>query len=120
MKKTVLIVDDSLFMAAEMKAMLEETEFTVIGHARSGEDALAQLEELRPDLVTMDIVLPGMDGMEATAGILRLRPETKVLVISSLAYDDTVEGAQRVGASDCLFKPFQKEQLLEALEKLVS
>ncbi len=118
MKKTVMIVDDSLFVAAEMKAMLEGSDFTVVSHARSGEDALTYMAETKADLVTMDIVLPGMDGLETTAQILQAWPDAKVLVISSLAYDDTVAGAQQAGAAGFLYKPFQKEQLLEALQNL--
>lgn len=117
MKKTVMIVDDSLFVTAEMKGMLQDSDFTVIGEVRSGEEALAAFEQLRPDVLTMDIVLPGMDGIETTAALLRKWPETKVLVISSLAYDDTVRKAQLVGATGFLFKPFHTEALLDALRK---
>lgn len=117
MKKNVMIVDDSLFITAEMKTMLNHSDFSVMGCARSAEEALDAFERIHPDVVTMDIVLPGMDGMEATACILKKWPKTKVLIISSLAYDDTVEGAHTVGASGFLFKPFQKQDLLDALKR---
>lgn len=117
MKKKLMIVDDSVFVYEEMKSMLADSPYEVAGYAKSGEEALVLFHQLKPDVVTMDIVLPGMDGMDAAADILSQAPETRVVVVSSLAYDDTIDRAKEIGARDFLFKPFEKEQLLNALNR---
>lgn len=115
MKKRLLIVDDSRFVYEEMKFMLENTDYEIVGYAKSGEEALEIFEGIMPDLVTMDIILPGMDGMDAAELLLKKWPGTGIVVVSSLAYDETIDRAKCIGAKDFLFKPFVKEQLLNSL-----
>lgn len=119
MKKKILIVDDSAFVREEMKAMFEGTQYEPAGWAKTGENALEMLKTMVPDVVTMDIILPGMDGLEATRVIKRSRPEIKVLIVSSLAYDETFAEADKSGADGFIFKPFDQKILLEALDSIL-
>ncbi|MEG0566365.1 MAG: response regulator [Hungatella sp.] len=115
MKKKLLIVDDSLFVFEEMKLMLADSEFEIVEYAKSAEDALEKFESAMPDVVTMDIILPGMDGMDAAEILLQREPKTNIVIVSSLAYDETMERARKIGAKGFLFKPFDGKQLLESL-----
>lgn len=117
MKRKLMIVDDSLFVFEEMKMMLADTEFEIVSYEKSGESALENFDSVLPEIVTMDIILPGMDGMDTAEVMLKRQPQTKVVVVSSLAYDETIERAKTIGAQEFLFKPFDKEQLLQALRK---
>jgi len=115
MSKRVLVVDDSRFVYEQMKRMLEASDFSVVGHCTTGEDVLDTYAELLPDIVTMDIILPGMDGLEASDLLLQSYPDAHILIISSLAYDETEEKAKELGIDSFLFKPFDEESLLESL-----
>ncbi len=115
----VMIVDDSPFVYEIMNDFLAGSEFSVVGYARSGEEALELYEEIRPDIVTMDIILPGIDGLEAAEDILTKWPDAKILIVSSLAYDDTIEKSQEIGAKSFIYKPIEKEHLLEALNRCI-
>lgn len=115
MSKKIMIVDDSRVVYAEMVKMLDGSEMEVVGFCRSGEEALAKYEKLQPDLVTLDIVMPGMDGLE-TCELLKERwPDAHIFMVSSMAYDDMINRAAALGAKGFLFKPFTRESLLEGL-----
>jgi len=118
MTRTVMVVDDSRFIFEQIKSMLENTEFEIIGYCMSAEDALEKYPELLPDIVTMDIILPGMDGLEASEELLKQHPEAKIVVVSSLSYDETEERAAELGIHACIFKPIEEDLLLEALRTL--
>ena len=107
MGKSVLIVDDSIFIL--------DSSFQVIGHAKSGETAMELYDELQPDLVTMDIVMPDMNGLESARNILERYPNAKILMISSLAYEDTIREAEEIGTCGFLSKPIERDTLIEAL-----
>lgn len=115
MKKTVLIVDDSTFAYEELKAMLIDMDFDVIGYCRTGEDAIVSCSDLHPDLVTMDYVLPGMDGIDTCQEILKLNPDIKIILVSSMAYDETEQRGIEAGASAFVYKPIKKKWLVKAL-----
>lgn len=117
MGKSVLIVDDSVFIYESMREMLLDSPFQVIGHAKSGETAMELYEELQPDLVTMDIVMPDMNGLESARSILERFPDARILMISSLAYDDTIKEAEEIGACGFLSKPIEQDTLIEALKE---
>ena len=120
MAKRVMIVDDSRMVYLQMKNLLEETEYEVAAYCRSGEEAVEQYDQVSPDLVTMDIIMPGMDGLETAQAILEDHPEAKIVMVSSLAYGDTFDEAQAIGAKGFIDKPFEKEQLLEVFEQILS
>ena len=115
MKHKIMVVDDSRVVYAEMKKMLADSDFEIIGFCRSGEEALQTYESAKPDIVTMDIVMPGKDGLDTAEEILRRWPDARVLMVSSLAYSDTIERAKSFGAKGFLFKPFNEESLVDAL-----
>lgn len=116
MAKKLLVVDDSRFILEEIKYHLKDSEYEIVGYAKDGEEALKLYEELQPDLVTLDIILPGMEGLDV-AKIMRKRwTDARILIISSLAYDETVDEAKEAGVEHVLFKPFTKEGLIEKLD----
>lgn len=117
MTKSVLIVDDSIFVYEEIKYMLADTDYRVTGYAKDGKQALKMYEELQPDIVTMDIIMPGVNGIEVSRRILDRWEDAKIIVISSLAYDDTEEKAEDVGVCDFLFKPLEKDTFIKALDR---
>lgn len=117
MAKRIMVVDDSRMIFLQMKNMLEGTDYEAAAYCRDGEEAVAQYAQVAPDLVTMDIIMPGMDGLEAAQVILEEHPEAKIIMVSSLAYDDTFEEARSIGAKGFIDKPFKKERLLEVLQK---
>ena len=117
MGKSVLIVDDSIFIYESIKEMLLDSSFQVIGHAKSGETAMELYDELQPDLVTMDIVMPDMNGLESARNILERYPNAKILMISSLAYEDTIREAEEIGTCGFLSKPIERDTLIEALDQ---
>ena len=116
MTKRIMVVDDSRVILAEMEKMLEGSDMEICEFCRSGEEALEKFEEAKPDLVTMDIVMPGMDGMETCEKLRQRYPEANVFMVSSMAYDDMIDQAVKLGARGFLFKPFTKESLLEGLQ----
>ena len=128
MAKRIMVVDDSRVVRAEMEKMLEGSDMEICEFCRSGEEALEKFEKAKPDLVTMDIVMPGMDGME-TCKMLRQRyPEANVFMVSSMAYDDMIDRAVELGANKivpvlterCVSRPNAKsfEKKLERFNKI--
>ena len=117
MTKKIMVVDDSRIVQLNLQKILSDTEYEVVACCQNGEDALAMYDKVQPDLVTMDILMPGMDGLEAACQLLKEHPEAKVLIVSSLAYDDTVNEASDIGACGFVYKPFDKQQILQALQK---
>lgn len=120
-KKRVLIADDSLTTYHQLKKILEQRpeEFEVIGHAVDGAEAIAKYEQLRPDVVTMDIVMPVLDGLEAVKGILKVDPKAKIVVVSSMGgVKDKVVAVLTAGAKNVITKPFEAEKVLANLKNL--
>ncbi|MCQ4726099.1 response regulator [Anaerotignum faecicola] len=116
MSKKILIVDDSLFTFEEMKSMLSGTDYEASAHAKNGEEAFKMYAQLMPDIVTMDIILPGLSGLETSKLILGKWKDAKIVIVSSLAYDDTINKAAELGINNFIFKPFEKEELIKALD----
>ncbi len=112
MSRRIMVVDDSRLVRVQMEDVLEGTEYEIAAYCRSGEDAIEQYEAVRPDLVTMDIIMPGMDGLDAAEIILKKDPDARIVMISSLAYGDTFDRAKAIGAKGFVDKPFYQEQLL--------
>lgn len=120
MSVRIMVVDDSRIVHNEMKKMLADTEFVPVCFCRSGEEALAAYSEVLPDLVTMDIVMPGEDGLETTRLLLERWPDARVLMVSSLAYSDTIDAAARLGAKSFLFKPLEQDKLITTLRGVMN
>ena len=120
MSKRVMVVDDSRLVRVHMEDALTGTDYEIASYCRSGEEAVEQYEAVRPDLVTMDIIMPGMDGLDAAEIILKKDPNAKIVMISSLAYDDTFARAKAIGAKGFVDKPFHQEQLLKVFGEALS
>jgi two-component system chemotaxis response regulator CheY len=117
MAPSVLIVDDALFMRMMIKDILSKDGLEVIGEAENGVEAVKKYADLRPDLVTMDIVMPEMDGIEAVRNIMKLDPAARVLMCSAMGQQPLVVEALEAGAKDFIIKPFQPAKVVEAVRK---
>lgn len=115
MKKKVMIVDDSRILQIQLGKILEDTDYEMAAYCQNGEEAVEKYREILPDVVTMDIIMPGMDGLEAARTILQEYPDARIVMVSSLAYDDTLEEAREIGARSFIGKPFERDQVMEAL-----
>ena len=113
--KRVLIVDDAQFMRNILREILSGLGWTIAGEAADGQEAIEQFSALKPDLVTMDMVMPKLSGVEAIKGILKHDPKAKVLVVSAIDQKDVLKEALVLGAVDFIVKPFDKAVLLRKL-----
>jgi len=120
MGKRVMVVDDSRIQEIQMRKLLEDSDYEVVAYFRSGEDAIAGYGQADPDVVTMDIIMPGMDGLETARALLEEHPEARIVMVSSLAYEDTYEEAKTLGAKGFVDKPFERERLLQALDEALA
>ena len=116
--KTVLVVDDSDNMRMTIKALLERNGFQIVGESGDGASAIEKYKELKPDVVTMDVTMSGMDGMEAMKQIIEFDPEAKVVMVSAMGQDVYVKEAIIAGAKGYIVKPFSMQQLVETFGKL--
>ena len=97
MKKRIMVVDDSRLVRVQLEDVLKGTDYEIAAYCRSGEDAIKQYAEVQPDLVTMDIIMQGMDGLDAAEVILKNNPQARIVMISSLAYDIHKQGDDKGG-----------------------
>src|SRR5882724_4775578 len=116
MTKRLLITDDAVIMRTIIGDTAREAGWEVVGEAKNGAEAIEKYKQLRPDVVTLDLVMPEFDGLHALRGILAFDPEAVVLVVSALDQKSVLQNAFRHGATDFLVKPFDKPQLISALE----
>jgi two-component system chemotaxis response regulator CheY len=115
---SVLIVDDSEFMRDLLREIL--TGYDIVGEAENGVEAVELFEELSPDVVMMDIVMPIRDGIAATADIVGEHPGARVIMCTSVGQDEQMKAAIKAGASGYITKPFQKPSVLEVLEDVAA
>ncbi|HAF49520.1 MAG: two-component system, chemotaxis family, chemotaxis protein CheY [Synergistaceae bacterium] len=116
----VLVVDDAAFMRMMLKDILLKGGFEIAGEATNGAEAVRLYQELKPDLVTMDITMPEVDGIAAVKEIKKIDPNAKVVMVSAMGQQAMVIEAIQAGASDFIVKPFQPDRVLEALKKTLS
>ncbi len=116
----VLITDDTLFMRATLKRILEGAGFQVAGEASDGEEAIELYRSLRHDVVTMDITMPRVDGLQAIRAIRKEDPNARIVVCSAMGQKPLVVEAIRSGAKDFIVKPFQPERVIDAVRAAVS
>ena len=115
--KTVLVVDDSLLMRRMISEIVTSCGWKVVGEAANGQEAVDAYFRLRPAVVTLDIVMPGMDGLNALQQIVSRDPKARVIVVSALSQTKLISEAIRKGAYDFVAKPFLPEQLRETVER---
>ena len=113
----ILVVDDAAFMRMMLKDILTKGGHEVIGEAANGIEAIEQYGKLKPDLVTMDITMPEMEGVDALKQIKQNDPKAKVVMCSAMGQQLMVVQAIQAGAKDFIVKPFQAERVLEAIKK---
>lgn len=119
MSHRVLVCDDALFMRTLVSDILQQAGFSVCGHAETGSQAVAQYKALKPDLVTMDIVMPDMGGIDAVKAITSWDPNAKVVMCSAMGQQALVNEALQAGASDFVVKPFQPNRVIEAVQRVL-
>lgn len=117
MAARVLIVDDAVFMRNTLKEIFSGQGFEVVGEASNGIEAVEKQRELKPDIVTMDIVMPFKNGIEATREIVGENPAATVIICSALGQESLVMEAIEAGAADFIVKPFKPERVLEVARK---
>jgi two-component system, chemotaxis family, chemotaxis protein CheY len=120
MGNRILIVDDAAFMRMMIKDILTKNGFEVVGEAQDGQQAVEKYKELTPDLVTMDITMPEMDGIAAMKEIKSQYPDAKVIMCSAMGQQAMVIDAIQAGAKDFIVKPFQADRVVEAITKALS
>ncbi|WP_071395329.1 response regulator [Bacillus tuaregi] len=117
MAHRILVVDDAAFMRMMIKDILTKNGYEVVGEAADGQQAVDKFKELHPDLVTMDITMPEMDGITALKEIRNINPNSKVIMCSAMGQQAMVIDAIQAGAKDFIVKPFQADRVLEAISK---
>jgi two-component system chemotaxis response regulator CheY len=119
MAKTVLIVDDIAFVRKTLSDLFMQANYQVVGEATNGIEAVNLYTTLRPDIVTMDMVMPQMSGIEATRKILKLDKNAKIVIISAMGQENLVMEAIHVGAKDYILKPFNSSDVLKTVERIL-
>ncbi|NLO47892.1 MAG: response regulator [Clostridiales bacterium] len=114
----VLIVDDAAFMRISIKNMLTKNGHEVIGEAENGIVGIERYKELSPDIVTMDITMPEMSGLDALREIMKINPAAKVLMVSAMGQEAMVRDAILSGAKGFIVKPFKEDGIISAIKKL--
>jgi two-component system chemotaxis response regulator CheY len=120
MARTVLIVDDVEFVRKTLAEILTEANFQVVGEAEDGAQAVEMYGRLKPDLVTMDVVMPQMSGIDATRKIVKGDKDARVVIISAMGQENLVMEAINVGARDYILKPFSGEDVVRTLERALA
>lgn len=115
----LLIVDDSSIVRRSIARNLEDNQITEVFQASNGQDAVEVFQQYEPDLVTIDITMPGMDGLSCVSQIIRLQPEAKILVISALGDEATAIEAVERGANGYVYKPFTADELNETFTEML-
>lgn len=119
MGRQVLITDDTAFMRMTLRNILEKNGYQVVGEAEDGQVAVNLYSQLRPDLVTMDITMPNMDGITAIKKIMEADPGANIIVCSAMGQKALVIEALNAGARDFIVKPFQAERIVNAVQKVI-
>lgn len=117
--RKVLVVDDAIFMRLSIKTSLERNGFEVVGEAGDGREAVKKFAILKPDIVTLDITMPEMSGIDTLRAMMQLDKDAKVVMVSAMGQEDKVRDAIMYGAKSFIVKPFKEEQLIKTLEKII-
>ncbi|RKY36018.1 MAG: hypothetical protein DRP78_04680 [Candidatus Omnitrophota bacterium] len=122
MAVTVLVVDDAVFMRKMLADILSKEGYVILGEAENGKEAIAKYEQLKPGLVTMDIVMPKVDNIDGIEAVRRIRlrhPDAVILMVSAMGQHALVVEAIQAGARDFVTKPFQPSRVIEAANRVL-
>ena len=115
---SVLIVDDIPFVRKTLKQILLNLGYRIVGEAETGEEAVRAYRESKPDIVTMDLVMPVLNGVEATRQIIQINPNAKIVILSGMMQENLVTEAIIAGARDYIMKPFQTDEVARVLKSV--
>lgn len=118
-KKRALVVDDSPYIQRSLAKILEKNRCEIVGMASNGLEAVKKYKELRPDFMTLDLVMPQMGGLQTLTLIKKIDPEAVVIMVSSISGKDKIVDCAKMGASHYILKPFEEEKVVEVLDKVV-
>ncbi|WP_435923316.1 response regulator [Paenibacillus sp. DYY-L-2] len=118
--KKIMVVDDAAFMRLMLKNILSKNGYEVVGEAENGQEAIDKYKSLAPDIVTMDITMPVMEGVEAVKRIRSIDPNAKIVMCSAMGQQAMVVQSIQAGAKDFIVKPFQEDRVLEAIQKIAA
>lgn len=116
----ILIIDDSLLMRKKLTKILTSANHVVVGEANDGIEGLKKYKELSPDIVTLDITMPNMDGLECLKEILAFDSNAKIIMMSALSKGNAVTESIKTGAKDFLSKPFEKDQVIQIISNILT
>ena len=116
---TVMIVDDSLFMRETLRSILHQSGYTVIAEASDGIEAVMKYAELKPTITIMDVIMPNKGGIEATREIVSFDRDARILMSSTLGFDDLVQSALDAGAVSIIYKPYNGEEIHEIIDRVM-
>lgn len=113
----ILIVDDASFMRNSLKYIMDNSGHVVVGMAKDGKEALEMYKRLKPDLVTLDIIMKEMDGITTLKELLKINPSAKVVMVTALSHEEKQKEASKIGAVGFIRKPFKQSEIIETIEK---
>lgn len=116
----ILVVDDAAFMRMTIKKMVEAHDHVVVGEAGNGVEAIQKYQELKPDIILLDITMPEMNGVDAMKALKGLDPSVKVIICSAMGQQSMVAQTIQAGAKDFIVKPFVEERLMASIDKVLS
>jgi len=117
---TILIVDDAAFMRGSLKYIVEGAGHSVVGTAKDGQEALKLCGKLKPDIVTLDILMDGMDGLTALKAIKKENSGTKAIMVTALGQEEKQEEAFKLGASGYIRKPFKQTEIVDEIRRVLA
>lgn len=118
MSRKILVVDDSAFMRAIFKNILVDAGYEVIGEAGDGQDAIEKYKELKPELVTMDVTMPNINGIEAARSIIDYDKDANIIICTAMGQDWMIMEAYNMGIKDFLIKPFKRAEVIEKVARI--
>jgi len=120
MAKSILIADDIPFVRKTLSKIFTDAHYNVVGQAKDGQEAIDLFAQLQPDLVTMDLVMPNVSGIDATKKILTMKTDARVVIISAMTQESLMIDAINAGAKDYIIKPFAPKDVLATTERVLS
>lgn len=118
---TFIIVDDAVFMRTIIRKMIEQVEeYKVLGEASNGQDAIEAAAKYQPDIMTLDITMPELDGIQAVPEIMKVSPKTRIIMVSAMGQQSMVIEAIKMGAKDFVIKPFEKSRVYQAIKNVLA